>query len=295
MLGNGIKQTTATTGTGNLTLSSVSGFPTFANVFAVNQPFSYGLLDSSGQPIEYGIGYLSDATTLVRARVTATYSGGTYTQVSASAISLSGTTTVICTPNAASMEATQPTVDSNSASVGRFLTSAGRNMATSALILTNNRCVYTPFVLRTGTVISSLAANVTTNQASAIIKTGIYAMAANGYIGDRLATAADIDASTTGFKSASLSSSIFLPAGTYYTACVTSGSATAPSITCHGQTSASFIGGSPLGLSSSAITIIDSRYETLGAGASLPSTPNATTTAGTVGGINVPCVYMGVA
>lgn len=80
-LGNWVKQTTTTTGTGNLTLSSVSGYPTANDVFGVEVTFPYTIWDSTGAPIECGTGHLSTSTTLVRDFVRATYSAGTYTSV----------------------------------------------------------------------------------------------------------------------------------------------------------------------------------------------------------------------
>ena len=78
-LGNWVKQTTTTTGTGNLTLSSVSGYPTANDVFGLDVTFPYTIWDSTGAPIECGTGHLSTSSTLVRDFVRATYSGGTYT------------------------------------------------------------------------------------------------------------------------------------------------------------------------------------------------------------------------
>lgn len=292
MLANGIKQTTTTTGTGNLTLSPVSGFPTFADAFAVNQPFSYGLIDSSGQPIEFGIGYLSNSSTLVRARVTATYSGGTYTQVSASVVSLSGTTTAICTPHAATVEAMPANVDNVSGSIGRYLTSAGR---TSAFVTTApstiNRLYYTPFVLRTGVVVSSLAINVATAQASCIAKAGIYACSADGYPGTLLVSAGNFDCSTTGFKALSTSASVFLPAGVYFTASVAQVAASNPNFTTYNNAVGNITGGSPFGFGASGTVINDSRYETLAGGASLPSAASSGTTNITTS----PVVFVGAA
>ena len=73
MLANWVRATSSTTGTGNLTLSSVSGYPQPSGAFAVGQRWAYCLLDdSTGKPIEAGIGYLSAATTFVREYPTAT-------------------------------------------------------------------------------------------------------------------------------------------------------------------------------------------------------------------------------
>lgn len=98
-LGNWVKQTTTTTGTGNLTLSSVSGYPTANDVFGLDVTFPYTIWDSTGAPIECGTGHLSTSSTLVRDFVRATYSGGTYTSTNSTTgqVSLAtGTYTIGC-------------------------------------------------------------------------------------------------------------------------------------------------------------------------------------------------------
>lgn len=100
MLGNFIRQTTTTTGTGDLTLSSVSGFATFNDLFSTTQRFRYAILnDSDGSPIEIGFGHLSASTTLVRDYVIASLVSGTYTReggASGQVTLASGTKRVIC-------------------------------------------------------------------------------------------------------------------------------------------------------------------------------------------------------
>ncbi len=105
-LGNWVKQTTTTTGTGNLTLSSVSGYPTANDVFGLEVTFPYTIWDSTGAPIECGTGHLSTSSTLVRDFVRATYSGGTYTSVNSTTgqVSLASSTyTVGCSVDDSSL------------------------------------------------------------------------------------------------------------------------------------------------------------------------------------------------
>ena len=66
-----IKETTATTGTGDITLAgAVTQFKTFASRFAVNgDSFYYCIAGQTGGEWETGRGYLSSSTTLVRERV----------------------------------------------------------------------------------------------------------------------------------------------------------------------------------------------------------------------------------
>ncbi|MBY0238130.1 MAG: hypothetical protein K2X55_02340 [Burkholderiaceae bacterium] len=294
MLGNGIKQTTSTTGTGSLTVAAVTGYPTLAAAFAVGQPFAYALLDATGLFLEAGIGYLSDATTLVRARVSATFLGGVYSISAPTAVSLTGTTTVICTPHAATLESMLPTVDGVSG-IGRWLYPANRTMNTATVSLTGLRCLYTSYLFRSGARVSQLMCNVTVQGgAGAVIRLGIYSIRADGYIGDLLATTGDLAADSTGMKIGPLAAPLPLPPGWYYVAIVSSANATQPVVTAWASALASVLGGGPLGFAAGGVTPIEYRHETL-ASAVLPASASTTTTAVTVGTAHVPAIYLGAA
>jgi len=290
MLGNAIKQTTATTGTGNLTLSAVTGFAKFSDAFVVNQPFAYTLLDSSGLFLEAGVGYLTNSTTLVRTRVTATLASGTYTDESASAVSLAGTTTVICAPHAAAFPGTIPAIDLVSGSVNKFLGPAQRNANTASVGAASLRCSYSPFKLDVGVAIGSLITNVTTAGAGGTVaRLGVYICKADGYIGDRLLTTGDIPTDSTGVKSGSVTPT-FLPPGWYYAASVYSGN---PTVSAWASALTGLSAATPLGWANST-TPIEFRHETL-ASAVLPSVASSSTTAVNVGIAHFPLVLMGVA
>lgn len=106
MLGNGILETTTTTGTGSLTTSAVTGRPRFTDKFAANATeasaghFYYAILSQDSPPklYETGIGYMSAVGTLVRAPLM-TYDAGTLvdTGTVTAATLPSGTKNVICT------------------------------------------------------------------------------------------------------------------------------------------------------------------------------------------------------
>lgn len=294
MLGNGIKQTTTTTGTGNLTLAAVTGYPKLADVVPLTFPVSYGLIDSSGLLIEEGIGHLADATTFVRATVTATYGGGVYSggPVSTStptAANLAGTTTLIVTPNAATIESMLPTIDKISSGVSRFVASSGRTMTTTTVTPSTLRVYYMPFLLKTAAEVISLMASVNTaGSAGTVARLGIYACTEGGYMGPLLVSTGDLDVSTTGQKVGTLSSPISLPAGWYFVAFVASGAVTVTAFT---TGTGAMLGGNPFGFNSS-LAPIDMRYETAAA-AVLPTAPSQATTALTVNTHN-PAVFLGV-
>jgi len=98
LLYNLARMTTATTGTGTITLgSAVSGFVTFADAGVTNgQVVTYAISDGSNS--EIGIGtYTSAGTTLTRDTVLrSTNSTGSYT----GKINLSGSAQVMITPSA---------------------------------------------------------------------------------------------------------------------------------------------------------------------------------------------------
>ena len=66
-----VKDTTSTTGTGNLTLSgtAAAGYVTFFAAFGLHVRFPYVIWTDGSTEREAGIGYLSAATTLVREHV----------------------------------------------------------------------------------------------------------------------------------------------------------------------------------------------------------------------------------
>lgn len=65
-----VRETSASTGTGNFTLAgAVANFQTFNTAYGIGAPFSYAIIDNVNGTWETGIGQLSDATTLVRTTV----------------------------------------------------------------------------------------------------------------------------------------------------------------------------------------------------------------------------------
>lgn len=65
---NFVRESSTTTGTGNFTLSSVTGFRQFSTAFSTGgtDKFFYSIVHQSADEWEFGTGHLSDSTTLVR-------------------------------------------------------------------------------------------------------------------------------------------------------------------------------------------------------------------------------------
>lgn len=63
-----VKDTTTSTGTGAITLSGTAptGYQTFSNAYALDQPFTYCIVDNTSGQWETGAGYLTSSTTMER-------------------------------------------------------------------------------------------------------------------------------------------------------------------------------------------------------------------------------------
>jgi hypothetical protein len=283
---------TTTGGAGNLTLAAITGYPTPYQCAAGRQ-FPYVALTAQETPLEAGFGYMSDASTFVRTRVVAQYSGGTVTHGNLTAMTLPNGARIVCSPHAASIEAMMPVVDDTSG-VGRFVTTGHRNQTTANHTAVSLQAVYHPFLLRCGGVVASMAINVVTAAASGgQAQLALYALkAGSGGVGDRIngAYTAAFAVDTTGFKVGSLNTPQFLPPGMYVAALEYQGSGLV--LTGHATTGASLIGGSPFGFNGNSTTAIEYRTENLGSLA-LPSS-SGTTTASTLGTAPAPMIYLGV-
>jgi hypothetical protein len=295
MLANAVRQTTTTSGTGALTLAGVTNLLPFSQKFALNQPFQYSAYTGTADaPVfrEAGIGALTASNVMARLSVRETSDGTTSNTVTPTATDFGGATvSIICTPLASFTESMMPTVDAQSSAVSRFLTSAARNLNTSPTGPATGSAYYTPFLLRCGALVSSLAVNVTTAAgAGATAQIGIYACNEKGYVGARLAVAT-VDISTTGIKIATLSTPIALPPGWYFTAFV--GTDGTVRVTGYASNASNILGGTPFGFNSS-LTMIDYRTEGGVAGNALPALASTTTSANNVGGGASPIVYIGV-
>ena len=86
-----IKETSTTTGTGNLTLAgAVAQFKSFASRFATNERFFYAIVGQTGTEWEVGEGEVS-GTALIRSRIYASSNSDLVVSLSA------GTKDVFCT------------------------------------------------------------------------------------------------------------------------------------------------------------------------------------------------------
>lgn len=212
MIRNWVKATTTTSGTGDLTLSPVSGFPAFGDVFSIGDIVAYSILNSSGEPVEEGIGSYSAADTLTRTYPCATYSGGVYDGSAPSAISLSGTYTVI----ASSVRGMAPTLPQiNTGAAARYYSDPAHQMSTQVRACTAGDLYAIPMRFDCGRPIDAFALEVTTLGASAVARVGLYTVKANGLPGALIVESADINCASTGVKVATFGE-MSLPPDWYY-------------------------------------------------------------------------------
>lgn len=209
MLSNAIVETTTTTGTGDLTTSAVTGRPRFTDKFTANATeasashFYYAILTQDAVPqfIESGIGYMSATGTLKRVVVLSTYASSTYTDVSASAISLAaGTKNVICTGECGSAGGLAlPGID-NSVSALRYAYSAHAPLqqAGGTLVMTANRLYLQPFLHLSARAIDGLFFRDSSTNAN--VRIALFECNRDGTAGRKLmGSTADTAATSGGF------------------------------------------------------------------------------------------------
>lgn len=194
MLGNWIRQTTTTTGTGNLTLATVSGYAAFSDYFASSERFKYAILDdSTGAPIEAGIGYLSGGA-LVREVIESTMVSGVLDRSNPSAVTVgAGTKRVVCTSTSGTTVVPAPGTWGGGTHKGYgALHTAG---SASSLTMVIDRAYAIPFAAAVDSEIDAVLFRQTTaGAAGKLYKVGIFSMGADGLPGVNLAESATIAA-----------------------------------------------------------------------------------------------------
>lgn len=279
MLAFGIKQTSTTTGTGNLTLASVSGFPQFNDCFVYTNArrFEYEILDSNGAPVENGVGYLSAANTLVREKIVATYDSGVYDDTAPAAVSLpAGTKTVICGKGMATGHIGAANIDSASTGSPRraafdpFINFT--TLSSSGFTMVANRLHLHPFYLAEAIECSGMQVRVGTGVASSSLRLGLYALGSNGSPQTLLGETSALASATSSVDvSGSFAASIRLSPGWYCCGIVSDAAIVIG--TANSTCGASYLGGDPGNL----ILAWNYRYlaHTFGA---LPNPPSNATT-----------------
>ena len=210
MLANRVNETSATTGTGNLTLDgAVTNFRTFTSQFVTNQRIAYSIDNESGA-YEHGIGYLSSSTVLVRETVLDSSNSGALVsftgtlQVYVSSTSDFGLDQTYGNDTTATVDAIQ------SANIHRTDTSAVR-------LLVVDRIFYMPFYLRHSGTFDAILHDVRTSSGAGTILSGLYDRDINGKPKNRLISCTGGDPATTGLQYLTFTSQVIKP-GWYFIA-----------------------------------------------------------------------------
>lgn len=286
---NWARCTTTTTGTGNLTLSSVSGYPTINDVVGQGHRFAYAILDdSTGAPLEAGIGYLSASTTMVREKVTDTYSSGTYDNTSPSALSLAaGTKRVIVTALTRSLMSPLPYLGSGAGykavSNGALIGAVGAGSYNDQD--TSGRLNIFPWIHEYGGEVDAFMINCTTAQAAKILRIGLYRVGSDGNPAGLIVESGSIDVASTGVKTSTFTAQVLAP-GHYWIACLSD--ATTALYTGTTGTAASVLRG-PASIGNSINDLAVAGYALSVATSAMPSTCPAITW---TSGLNVPHILI---
>ena len=218
-----VKDTTATTGTGTITLDGTpdSGFIGFDDAFSTGDAVHYTIEDGNNR--ETGIGTLTSGAswTLSRGQILETLSSGVYAQWPATGINLSGSATVAIAPSAASTISpakgyTTGTTYYNGSDLGAVDSS-------TTVAVTANRMYIIPLILLVPRKVSKLMCYVATADAGATVsRVGLYKVNASGQP-ETLIEDGTVDVTSTGGKILTLASTYYLNPGSYATAFATDG------------------------------------------------------------------------
>lgn len=212
MLANNVQESTASTGTGNITLAGASeDGRTFTSAFATNVRFGYVIDDGDGNR-EGGIGYLSNSTTLVREKP---IFGSASLPVNFGA----GTKQVFCAATTSNIIGHAEGFSSlGGSSSAKFMKPANFIRLNGSESLSANRIYYFPMLITRAVSIDLLSARVTVSggNSSNNLHLGIYDVdPVNGTPGARLAHSSGSDPSNAGFVSGSITE-FQLQCGWYY-------------------------------------------------------------------------------
>ena len=242
MLHNGIKETTTSTGA-VLTLTAETGFARFSGAFSVGDIVSYSL--SNGDNWEWGVGAYTASNQLTRpTNPMATLDAGVYDNTTPAQLTLSGTTTVLCTAMAGAIQPPMHAV-AGANYLRKFIANAyvlGGSSNSQNYFTSNPRFNIFPWRHDFSGVINSFSVYVTVPESGKTMRWGLYACDATGRPGKLIVESGDMSTASTGRVTNSITP-IMLPPGWYYMA----GHSNATNVAVHG-TSVPTVGHAPWGM-----------------------------------------------
>ena len=226
MLANGAKETTATTGTGTVTLSAVTGFPRFSQVLSVGQFVDYAIQD--GNNWEWGVGKVAASNTLERTLVTAKFDGGTYSKNPATALSLSGSATVFCAITAATGGVAGSGPLSSGTAVGNALLVQTTAYLQNTAFSHADKVIWFPWAWPAGVdrYASGVRVRVNATGTATKMRVAVVEYGSTQPANKIIAQTGDIDITSTGVKTGSFPAPVALPLARYGLAVIMNGAAT---------------------------------------------------------------------
>lgn len=226
MHANWVKQGVSAGGTGNLTLSAAaSGFIAFSDAFAVGALFWYDITD--GNDREIGIGKLSDSTTLVRVAVRETLVSGTLDRTAPTAISVTTSASVAVAATAEGILGAHPGAFFSSSGFGGMCSMGQVDESAGTQQIAANYLHMFPFWWAATIEVSQASVWCSTTAAGSVMRLGIYSVHSNGGPGlllKEFTDAATINVATSGAKTATPTSKLWLPSGFYFMGALGNGS-----------------------------------------------------------------------
>lgn len=231
MLGNWIRQTTTTTGTGDITVAAVTDYPSLNDIFGLNRPFYYGVLDdATGKPIYSGIGHLSSSTTLVRDKTLASEISNTYSNADTAITLPSGTKRIVCFGDATAFNLAPHGINTPSGGSKGMYTVAS-SLARGTTTLTADRLYIIPIFIAAGSRLTAIKFRITTAAtAGKVAKLALHTMNVAGWGDKQLDVSGNLAADATGVVSWSLTTPLKL-AGWHYIAFTCNGTPALSSFT----------------------------------------------------------------
>lgn len=218
MLANRVRETTTTTGTGDIALAgAVTNFEPFNTAFGLNRRFAYFIVDATNNAWEAGIGYLSAAATLVRETVLDNSAGTT------AALNLgAGAKDVFVTPNENLLVPGLPAIRNPNA-LGKLMLPMNLEAAQgNTILMTADQLALVPVLYTQAGLVSAMKVYVTTPVAATKARVGLYELDSAGAPGRKIAESGDLDTTTSGMKSSAVTAVRVRP-GWYYLATIASG------------------------------------------------------------------------
>lgn len=285
MIAHGIKETTATTGTGDITLSAVTGFLRFSNWFSDQALVNYTIMsgsDGSGGILEWGIGTITTATNvLARSVVLGTLSSGTLNTTNPTALSLTGTNLVLCSQFASGSIPNSGAFATNNSSSGGVVPYPHRIPGSAAtVVIVADRLYLIPFVMPSPKRLTAVKFRVS-GSGSGNMQMGIYAVKSDGNPGKLITSSGDVAVSTSGVHTWTLSTPVILPEDWYCMGIAFKG--TTPSVnSSQSGASAAYDVTNPFNTDSTVVQPIAHKYAALSGGWTALSDPAPTSlTSGT--------------